>query len=282
MNYRHAFHAGNFADVFKHAVLVDLLEAMTGKPSALAYVESHAGAGCYRLDAAEAGRTGEYHEGIERLLQAPALPTRLARYLALVRAASPDNAGAIRVYPGSPVLAAALLRAQDRLVLCELQEAEAGLLRAQFAHDARVAVHRRDGYEALKALLPPKQKRGLVLIDPPYEAQEQEFRAIERALGHARTRFAQGTFAIWYPIKLRQHVRPFHRWLSECGASRVLAAELLVHPDDVPLRLNGCGMAIINPPFRLEAALAQWMPALAALLRQGPRGGQQLIWLKNL
>src|SRR5512142_174334 len=187
MNYRHAFHAGNFADVFKHAILLALLDALTGKDTPLCYFDTHAGRGAYRLDEAEALKTGEWRQGIGRLFDAAQTPEPLQRYVAAIRACNPD--GELRVYPGSPLLAAQALRAGDRLVLCEMQPDEAAALRGQFRGDRRVHVHHRDGYAALNALLPPAEKRGLVLIDPPFEAQEAEFATIEAALAKAQARW---------------------------------------------------------------------------------------------
>src|SRR4029079_812238 len=171
-------------------------------------------------------------------------------YVNLVRALNAGHGGELAVYPGSPLLASLVLREHDRAVLCELQEDEAAALKALFRGDARFAVHQRDGYEALKALTPPKQKRAVVLIDAPFEAQTAEFVQIEEALAAALARWPKAVYAVWYPIKLRQHIVPCHRWLTErSGASRVLAAELLLHPDNFALRLNGCGMVILNAPW---------------------------------
>lgn len=263
MNYRHAFHAGNFADVLKHTVLLALLDALTRKHTPLCFVDTHAGAGQYDLTATEARRTGEALGGIERLRQAGHLPDLLQRYVGLVQA-QPDGA-----YPGSPLLAAAAMRAQDSAQLCEIQSDEVHALQHLFRDDARLHVHQRDGYAALKALLPPHERRGLVLIDPPYEQQEAEFRSIRRSLKTALLRWPTGIYAIWYPIKLRRHVAPFHRWLSQCGSRRVLAAELLIHPDDSPLRLNGAGMAIINAPWQFDRRMREVLPAMARHLGDG-------------
>jgi 23S rRNA (adenine2030-N6)-methyltransferase len=277
MNYRHAFHAGNFADVFKHAVLLTLLDALTSKDKPLCYLETHAGAGSYALEEERARKTGEWCDGIGRLFAMPHAPEPLRRYADAVRACNPD--GKLRIYPGSPLLAANALRPHDRLVLCELQSDEAKALRALFRNDARVHMHQRDGYAALRALLPPAERRGLVLIDPPFEQQAQEFRVIEAALAESHTRWPTGVYAVWYPIKQRAAIRPFERWLSGRKFKEVLIAELLVRADDSPLRLNGCGMAIVNTPWRLDAAVASTLTALHSVLAQAQGAMHRLSML---
>ena len=280
MNYRHAYHAGNFADVLKHAVLVALLESLKHKRAPFCYLETHAGAGRYDLNAVEARKTGEATNGVARLMGATRLPAALHVYLNLVRSLNARQAaGTLGDYPGSPLIASLLLREDDRLVLCELQDAEAAALRLEFAGDARVAVHQRDGYAALKGLLPPAERRGLVLVDPAFEAQEQEYAAISAALKPAFKRWPTGIYAIWYPIKLRQHIAPFHRWLKGCGMRKILVAELLLHPDNSGLRLNGAGMAIVNAPWRFDHALGEIMPPLLRHLQQGRFGTQSVAWL---
>ncbi|WP_266159566.1 23S rRNA (adenine(2030)-N(6))-methyltransferase RlmJ [Dyella silvatica] len=264
MNYRHAYHAGNFADVLKHTVQLALIEALQAKPTPFCVIDTHAGSGCYALDGKEAGKTGEYKDGITRLLYpdlqradqpqanpqtAQALPPLLRRWLDAILSL-PGNEGGLKLYPGSPLQAA-----------------------------RSIHVHQRDGYEALKAMLPPKEKRGLVLIDPPYEAQEAEYKQIEKTLKAALLRWPTGIYAVWYPIKLRSQVQPFHRWLQRCGAKRVLRAELLIHPDDSPLRLNGSGMVILNAPWQLDETLREPMRALARLLSQTRQAKWQLDWL---
>lgn len=281
MNYRHAFHAGNFADVFKHVIVTGLLRALKAKPAAFCYLDTHAGRGCYDLAGEAALRTGESQAGIIRLLGAAKtepMPPLLRDYLDLV---CPDNAGTTpRTYPGSPLLASQLLREQDRAQLCELQVDEAAALKALFRADPRIGVHQRDGYAALKALLPPQERRGLVLIDPPFEAQESEFALIETALADALSRWPTGVYAIWYPIKLSAPVLAFHRRLREIPAlKKLLIAELLIHPDNSPLRLNGCGMAIINPPWQFDRSLAETLPVLARILAQSSDAQHRVTWL---
>jgi 23S rRNA (adenine2030-N6)-methyltransferase len=279
MNYRHAFHAGNFADVFKHAILLALLDALTAKDKPLCCFDTHAGRGRYTLLDGEAAKTGEWHDGIGRLFGEREVPAPLRRYVDAIRACNPD--GTLRVYPGSPWLAARALRPDDRLVLCEVQDDEVAALRSLFRDDGRVHVHRRDGYAALNALLPPAERRGLVLIDPPFEAQEGEFAMIEAALGSAHARWPNGTYAVWYPVKSHRTLAPFHRRLAQGPFDKVLVAELLVRPGDSPLRLNGCGMLIANPPWKLDATLAALLPALRGALAQAPDASQRLRWLRG-
>jgi 23S rRNA (adenine2030-N6)-methyltransferase len=287
MNYRHAYHAGNFADVLKHSVLFALIQALQAKETPFALIDTHAGSGCYALDSEEAGKTGEYRDGIARLLfpdlqqgsaAQHALPPLLRHWLDAILAL-PGNEHGLKLYPGSPLQAARAMRSGDSAHLCELHPEEAELLRELFRHDSRVHVHNRNGYEALKALVPPKEKRGLVLIDPPYEAQEAEYRLIEAALKNALQRWPNGVYAIWYPIKLRSQVQPFLRGLQHCGARRVLRAELLVRPDDSPLRLNGSGMVILNAPWNLDQVLREPLQAMARLLSQERAAEWKLDWL---
>jgi 23S rRNA (adenine2030-N6)-methyltransferase len=278
MNYHHAFHAGNFADVFKHAILVSLLESLKTKQKPFCYLDTHAGAGRYCLHDRPAQTTREYKDGVLRLLGSVRLPASLHIYLNLVRAL--NGAGRdIEVYPGSPLIASLLLRDVDRAILCELQADEIASLRTLFAADARIAIHQRNGYEALGALVPPKERRGIVLIDPPFEAQDDEFAAIETALATAYARWPSGIYAVWYPIKLRQQTLPFLRWFARQELARVLHAELLLHPDNSALRLNGCGMVIVNPPWKFEQQLSELLPALRQQLAQGRFGDHRLEWL---
>jgi 23S rRNA (adenine2030-N6)-methyltransferase len=279
MNYRHIYHAGNFADVFKHAVLTLLVERLKDKPAAFAVLDTHAGAGLYDVESAEAQKTGEFARGFGQLGLGRGegqggLPAELALYLAAVRSANPS--GGLRFYPGSPRLVRALLRPQDRLTACELHPGDAASLKRLFARDPQVQVHHRDGYEALGALLPPKEKRGLVLIDPPFE-EPGERRQAAQALARAHARWPQGIYAIWYPIKAEAEARLFHGELANTGIRRVLAAEMTLRARGNPEVLNGCGMAIVNPPFRLEETLGRVLPGLHAKL--AAEGGTRVAWL---
>lgn len=281
MNYRHAYHAGNFADVLKHAVLVGLIEALKLKSTPFCIVDTHAGSARYSLTSAEAEQTREFASGIKPLLALTQLPSLLHVYLNVVRAFNAGAPQALHTYPGSPLISAALMRPGDRLIACELQPEEARKLKQEFQADARVACHHRDGYEALRALLPPKEKRGLVLIDPPFEAQLDEYHVILSALEDAARRWPNGLYAIWYPIKLRQDAEHFYRRLAALAFPKIAIAELCLHQPNSALRLNGCGMALINPPYRFEQTLAELLPALAKALEQSRYGSHALRWLKR-
>lgn len=278
MNYRHAYHAGNFADVVKHTVLLALIEALQAKPTPFCYIDTHAGSGSYAIDGFEARKTGEHKVGIGRLHPAEKVPPLLQRWRASILDAE-ENQGGLKRYPGSPLQVARLLRPGDSAQLCELHIDEANTLRDLFHNNPQIHVHQRDGYEALKALVPPREKRGLVLIDPPYEAQEAEYRQIEHALKSALQRWPTGIYAVWYPIKLRSQVQPFLRRIQHSGVKRVVRAELLVHPDDSPLRLNGSGMVILNAPWNLDDMLRDSMRSLASLLSQDRPAQWKLEWL---
>ncbi len=268
MNYRHGFHAGNFADCMKHALLVWLVRALGAKPAPLLLLDTHAGAGLHALSSPEAERTGEWREGIGRLLEQPVAPA-LADYLALVR-----QGGAPSFYPGSPWLLRAMLRPDDRLAACELHPEEHAALRGTIGRDPRVAVHRRDGYAAVAALLPPGGgiRRGLTLVDPPFE-QADEFARIAAAIAAARRRFGTGVVAAWYPIKHRAPSRAFLDRLADGGVTDLVAAELLLRPPLDPGRLNGCGLLVASPPFGYEAAAAEILAAIADTLGIGAATG---------
>lgn len=258
MNYRHAFHAGNFADCVKHALLVWLLGTLGAKSVPFFVLDTHAGAGDYDLGGDPAQRTGEWRSGVGRLLADT--PAPLEPYVALVRR--------LGLYPGSPVLIRALLRPGDRLACCETHSEEHAALRRRFARDPAVGVHRRDAWEALGALLPPTERRGLVLIDPPFEVPD-EFARLAAGLRAGHARFRTGVFAAWYPVKHGAPVRAFHTAMRESGIRDIVAAELLLREPLDPGRLNGCGLLVVNPPFRFAEAAT---PILTALLdRLGER-----------
>ena len=276
MNYRHAYHAGNFADVLKHAALALVLEHLKRKDTAFRVLDMHAGTGLYDLSGREAGKTGEWAGGIGRLIgSVPPLDAasaeRLAPYLDAVRALNPHG---LRFYPGSPRLALALMRPQDRLIAVELHPEDAAALGRNLAGDPRAKALTLDAYRALKALLPPKERRGLVLIDPPFEARD-EFARLVRGLRQALKRWATGIYLVWYPIKDPAQTNDFAGRMAEIGLPETLRAELFVAaPKDQGF--NGCGLLVLNPPYTLEADLGALGPALAARLAQGPGHGFRL------
>jgi 23S rRNA (adenine2030-N6)-methyltransferase len=241
MNYRHAYHAGNFADCFKHALLMALLDQFERKPAPYFVLDTHAGAGRYDLEAEAAQRTGEAEFGIRRLLRnrSPAVQD----YLEVVEQ--------LGLYPGSPDLIRSRLRESDRLACCELQTDDAMSLRRRFRDDPQVEVHHRSGWEALSGLLPPREKRGLVFIDPPFEEKSEFFTLMDRLhLGYRR--FSHGMFVVWYPIKQLAAVRSFHANLASSGINDIIAVELHLRETTGADRFNGCGLIVINPPYQFE------------------------------
>jgi 23S rRNA (adenine2030-N6)-methyltransferase len=267
VNYRHAYHAGSFADVVKHVVLVAVLAALARKDKPFSALDLHAGIGAYDLTA-EAARTGEYRDGIARIIDAVGAPPAVARYLDRVRAF--DGTGQLARYPGSPLLIRAAMRAEDRLTLVELHAADADLLRTEFRGDGQVAIHRRDAWEAAKALLPPQPRRGLVLVDPSFEAPG-EFARLARTVDLVGRRWPEGTGLHWYPIKDRAEVDAFLATAAGT-APDCMVVELTVFDDPYPARLNGCGMLIVRPPYGLEGPLAEALAWLQPRLAR--RGGQ--------
>jgi 23S rRNA (adenine2030-N6)-methyltransferase len=270
VNYRHAYHAGNFGDVVKHAVLALLIERLKEKPAAFAVLDTHAGIGQYDLQSEAAQKTGEATLGIGRLLEGEPQPL-LKPYLDVVRASAD--------YPGSPRLARALLRPQDRLILCELHPEDFAALRRNFRNDTQVALHHRDAWEALPALVPPQEKRGLVLVDPAFEALD-EFARMLKALGAAHRRWPTGQYALWYPIKHRAPVDMFLGALKATGLKKLLLLELTVHGALSAERLNGCDMVLVNPPWRFDAAMLELLPWLQARLAQSG-GDARVEWLSG-
>ena len=275
MNYRHAFHAGNHADVLKHLILSRLIALLSRKEAPFAYLDSHAGVGLYDLAGDQASRTGEWQQGIARLWQAEDVPDQLLDYLEVIRAMNPD--GVLRHYPGSPELARLLTREQDRLYLNEKHPEDGRLLKENMAGDRRVAVHLGEGWYVPRALLPTREKRVLLLIDPPFEQADELERCVQ-SLNEAIGRMRQAIVAIWYPIKSLDQLRRFYRDLEKSAAPKLLRVELYVQPTDDAQRLNGSGLVISNPPWGLEEELKQLLPWLAAQLAQG-QDGWRLDWL---
>ena len=279
MNYRHAFHAGSFADVVKHAALALVIERLKEKPSPFAVIDTHAGAGRYDLHSSEAERTGEWRRGIGRLMALTTPPAELATYLEVVRALNRDEAGGLRWYPGSPWLAHALLRPGDRLFATELHTADHETLAALFQGVRGVKTVKLDGYQALAAFVPPRERRALVLVDPPFE-EVGEFERLADGVKTAHRRFASGVYLLWYPIKERVPIRRFHATLKASGIRRVLCVEVMIGRERDGERLAGTGLILVNPPFTVPESLARVLPPLAELLRADDDGfGARLEWL---
>lgn len=272
MNYRHAFHAGNFADVLKHAVLALCVEHLKLKEQPFRVVDVHAGRGLYDLAGIEAGKTLEWIDGIGRLvgMDAAPPPTAIAEllgpYLAVVRRFNPE--GRLSQYPGSPLIARSLMRECDALVLNELHPEERTALGDLFAHNRQAKVLGVDAYDAVKSLLPPKERRGLTLIDPPFEARD-DFEKLVEALIEANKRFATGMMILWHPIKERAAVRRFAAAAASAGFEKTLRCELYVRAHEDETRFNGCGLYLVNPPWTLKAALEKLGPFLAERLAKG-------------
>ena len=279
MNYRHAFHAGSFADVFKHAVLCRILHHLREKPAAFRVIDTHAGAGVYDLTGDEASRGGEWHDGIERLMAAPLadrMAELLAPYLDVIR--SLNERDQLTTYPGSPALVRAWLRPQDRLIACELEPNAARSLAYHLQRDSRVKCLTIDGWTALSAYVPPKERRGLVLVDPPFE-KDNDFARLANDFAAAHRKWATGVYALWYPIKGRPEPDMLAKRLRRLNIGKILRAEVIVSPMSDPTRLNGSGMIIVNPPWRLEEELTFMLPKLTGILARQGKGQFTLDWL---
>jgi 23S rRNA (adenine2030-N6)-methyltransferase len=279
MNYRHAFHAGNFADVHKHVVLLALLAHLHRKPKPILYLDTHAGRGRYDLRSAEAARGREWQTGIGRLAGAAPLSPDIRRYLQAISSSDDISSGKQPAsYPGSPLIALTALREHDRAVLVERQIAEARALEHLVEGRRRVSVLCDDGYAALKAHLPPKENRGLVLIDPPYEASD-EFLQAERALQSAIARFRTGVFALWYPLKAGLDAERLRRNLAQSGFRKLLLLELCIRPPDSPLGLNGSGLVVANPPWQFDTDMVATTDELHRHLSPDGMGSNRVEWL---
>ena len=282
MNYRHAYHAGNFADVLKHIVLVLVIEHLKRKATPFRVVDTHAGAGAYDLSSTQAEKTGEWRLGIG-LLTGLAPPAEVAEILGPYL----DCVGAIDArgetlasYPGSPLIAARLLRPDDQLLANELHPEDRAKLRLTLREFENAKVLGLDGYVALKSTLPPKERRGAVLVDPPFE-EPGELQRLAAGLKQAIARFGHGIFLLWYPIKDPRPIAAFKHSLKEVGAGKLLTLEWLVNGADDPARLNGCGLVIVNPPFRMEGQMRILMPWLVEHLSHGPGARFELTWLSS-
>ncbi len=276
LSYRHSFHAGNHADVLKHIVQTLIIESLKEKEKPFLYLDTHAGAGRYQLTNAHATRTGEYLEGIARLWQQEEVPELILPYLEAV--GSLNTSDELRYYPGSPLLAAKLLREQDLLMLTELHPTDFPLLRTEFSRDKRVRVCREDGFGQLKSKLPPASRRGFALIDPPYELK-QDYGAVVKGIVEGYKRFATGTYAIWYPVVHRQQIKRMLKELEATGIRKILQIELAVKPDSDQLGMTASGMIVINPPWKLASQMASILPWLHKTLVPEGTGHTLVEWV---
>jgi 23S rRNA (adenine2030-N6)-methyltransferase len=284
MNYQHAYHAGNFADVHKHVVLSRILAHLCRKPAAFRVIDSHAGAGRYDLFAAEASRSAEWRDGIARVWEASgdarrgfaASPTGglVAPYLGAVRALNPD--GRLRVYPGSPLVSLQMLRPQDRLIACEAEPRAAALLSAALRGDRRAKALAIDGWTALGAYVPPKERRGLVLVDPPFEDPNESVR-LSTAFAATYRKWPTGIYLLWYPIKTRALPDALAKRLQKLPIAKLLRCEMILGSLRADAGLIGSGLIIVNPPYTLEAELRVVLPALGRLFAAPAR--HRLDWL---
>ncbi|HEX4408665.1 MAG TPA: 23S rRNA (adenine(2030)-N(6))-methyltransferase RlmJ [Xanthobacteraceae bacterium] len=277
MNYQHAFHAGNFADVHKHIVLTRILDYLRGKPAPFRIIDSHAGAGRYDLAGPEAIRGGEWRDGIGHVFGAdcPASVRSLLKpYLDVITALNPN--GGLRLYPGSPLIAKAFMRRQDRLIACELEPRAAASLKTALRGDVRVKILELDGWVGINANVPPKERRGLVLIDPPYE-QTDDFTRLSGVLAEAHRKWPTGIYMLWYPIKERDAPDALGRRLRRIGVPKVMRSEMMLSVRRTEGGLAGSGLILVNPPFTLAAELEILLPAVGRLFT--PAAAHRLDWL---
>ncbi len=277
LSYRHSFHAGNHADVLKHIVLMLILENLKQKEKGFYYLDTHAGVGRYRLFGDEAEKTAEFVEGIGRLWDKTDLPPDVQRYVDLIKKLN-YGGKELRYYAGSPLIAAQLLRAQDRALLTELHPSDYPLLRNNFKQFENVTAKRDNGFQQLKATLPPKERRGLVLIDPPYELKE-DYDLVVKAVEEGYKRFATGVYAIWYPVVLRQQTKRIIKGLEATDIRKILQIELAIRPDSDQRGMTASGMIVINPPWTLEGQMRQILPYLTQTLVPEGTGSWQVSWI---
>ncbi|GKX59426.1 23S rRNA (adenine(2030)-N(6))-methyltransferase RlmJ [Leminorella grimontii] len=276
LSYRHSFHAGNHADVVKHTVQSLIIESLKEKEKPFLYLDTHSGAGRYYLGSEHAEKTGEYLAGIARVWQRDDVPSELEPYLSAIGAY--NKSGNLKYYPGSPLIARHLLREQDKLHLTELHPTDFPLLRQEFAKDSRATTVRGNGYQQLKAQLPPSSRRGFVLIDPPYE-MKTDYQAVVDGIQEGYKRFATGVYALWYPVVLRQQVKRMIQALKDTGIRNILQIELAVQPDSDRRGMTASGMIVINPPWKLEKQMSVALPWLHRVLVPESIGHTSLNWI---
>jgi 23S rRNA (adenine2030-N6)-methyltransferase len=280
MKYRHGFHAGNFADVHKHVTLLVLIAALQHKDKGFLYLDTHAGRGSYALDSTDTNHGAEARLGIGCLQQRHGAAPALSAYIDAVARLRAD-ARSPALYPGSPLLAALMLRSQDRGRCYELQAAECRALERVLQPYPRMSCECGDGYAALKSQLPPPERRALVFIDPPYEEQEQELERATGAVATALARLANAVILLWYPVKDQRSVEAWQQRLTKQLPAPALVSELWLHPRDSRVALNGSGLLILNPPYKLDTGMRQWLPELGTALGADRHGGTRLEWIAH-
>lgn len=276
LSYRHSFHAGNYADVLKHIVQLLILEALQQKEKGFLYLDTHAGAGLYSLQSFEAEKTAEFTEGIGYLWERDDLPEIISHYLQQVKLVNPKDK--LNFYPGSPLLAANLLRPQDHAILTELHPSDYPLLRKNMQKFSNIQVKRENGFQQLKSALPPKERRGFVLIDPPYELKE-DYQLVVDAIVEGYKRFATGTYAIWYPVVLRQQIKKMIHAFEATQIRKILQIELGIRPDSTQRGMTASGMIVINPPWKLESQMREILPYLSEVLAPAGTGHWSVNWI---
>lgn len=273
LSYRHGFHAGNFADVLKHTVLVHMLEYMIQKDKPLRIIDTHAGAGVYKLNGPQAQKNREFDNGIGQLWTSEQAPAAISRFVELVRKV--NDGKQLQLYPGSPLIMQTLMRSMDRLYLHELHPADFQFLRDCMRDDKRIKVEHDDGFAGLQALLPPPDRRALVLLDPSYEVKN-DYQHLIKQLVQAHKRFATGTYAIWYPVVLRQRIDEMELALKKSGIKNIQLMEFGLQADNPEHGMTSSGMIVINPPWTLWGAMEEALPWLVDTLSENNGGFYRL------
>jgi len=279
MNYRHIYHAGNFADVLKHYILSLVMQKMHEKEAPFCAIDTHAGIGLYDLSTQEVGKTLEYQGGIQKIFDRPSVEASFEAYLKIVAG---YNLGQTQLtyYPGSPCILKAFLRKQDRLRLSELHPEDYETLRQLFKHNSQVEVFHQNGYVSLKSLLPPPERRGVILIDPPFEKRD-EFNHLLKGIQEAYKRFATGIYLIWYPLKDKTSIQKFYADIKALYIPKILCVEFYTNEIEASLKLSGCGLIIINPPWQIDKVLTSTLQILLSYLSCNERGKVNIFLIAN-
>ncbi|MBL0941884.1 MAG: 23S rRNA (adenine(2030)-N(6))-methyltransferase RlmJ [Alphaproteobacteria bacterium] len=279
MNYRHIYHAGNFADVVKHYILSLIMQKMHEKEASFCAIDTHAGIGLYDLKAQEVEKTLEYQSGIQKLFDSPSVEASFEAYLKIIARYNHGHDQLV-CYPGSPYILQAFLRKQDRLRLSELHPQDYDTLQQQFKHDPQVEVFHQSGYVSLKSLLPPPERRGVILIDPPFEKRE-EFDHLLKGIVDAYKRFATGIYLIWFPLKNSENVKKFYANLKALHIPKILCVEFYTNKNEASFKLSGSGLIMINPPWQIDQVLTSSLKTLMSYLSCTEKGEANVFWLAD-